>query len=350
MTKQAMGEAVRVAANNYKIPYANLRAVVEVESDGVVYATVNGRVEPLIRFEGHIFDRRLSKAQQTIARAKGLASSKVGGVPNPKDQNARWNNLLIPASKINHDAAYESCSWGLGQVMGYHWKAFGYSGVMDLVTKARKGIDGQIELMMRYCVINDLIDELQRGDFTAFARAYNGPGYAANNYDGKMRDAAEKFGGIPIPTVPDGVTKTMFRMGSKGRTVREIQALLLRAGYAIKIDGDFGTATKQAVKQLQMHHKITIDGIVGPETWRVLDGYRVAGEEQPGGATVTETPQGVQGFVAAIIGAIIAAFANLSPEAAKELVAAIGIIISVGGGLWAAWGYKKANDDDDKDK
>ncbi len=51
-----------------------LLAVAEVESGGKVFATVRGRREPLIRFEGHYFDRRLSGGRLTLARQAGLAS------------------------------------------------------------------------------------------------------------------------------------------------------------------------------------------------------------------------------------------------------------------------------------
>lgn len=345
-----VNEAIKRIAGDYNIPYANLRAVVEVESAGRTSALVNGRAEPLIRWEGHYFDRRLSGEQRARARQLGLASPKVGGVKNPRNQEDRWNELLLPAAKINKDAAYESCSWGLGQVMGSHWKAFGYSGVVDLVTKARSGIQGQIQLMLRYCVVNNLIDELQRGDFTAFARAYNGPGYKKNRYDEKMRELAKKYAGDVGGSVvhPEYKEDTnLVKMGDKGLRVRELQALLLRAGYAIKIDGDFGPATKKAVIEFQSLFGLPADGIVGPVTWRTLDEYRIDPEEQPGKVSpteaVTETPEGRQGALAAFIGILVAALSSLTPEAQEALVAGIGAAITALGGLWAAYGWHNVN-------
>jgi len=86
---------------------AALLAVAEVESAGKAFATVGGRREPLIRFEGHYFDRRLTGAKQAQARAAGLASPKAGGVANPRTQAGRWD-LLERACAIDRKAAWES--------------------------------------------------------------------------------------------------------------------------------------------------------------------------------------------------------------------------------------------------
>ena len=46
------------------IPAAALLAVCDVESGGKVFSKVNGRDEPLIRFEGHYFYRLLGAAKR----------------------------------------------------------------------------------------------------------------------------------------------------------------------------------------------------------------------------------------------------------------------------------------------
>lgn len=362
MTKQTVDEAVAAAAATHKIPYGNLRAVVEVESNGITYAKVNGKSEPLIRWEGHYFDARLTTAQRTEARRLKLASPMAQAISNPKSQEDRWNKLLIPAININRKAAYESCSWGLGQVMGSHWKSFGYSDVMDLVDLARSGVAGQIELMLRYCIVNNLIDELQRGDFTAFARAYNGPSYAKFNYDGKMREAAKRYAnraptviGVDSTIAPLKITEPngMLSMGSKGLRVREVQSLLLRAGHAIKIDGDFGPATKEAVITFQALKGLKTDGMVGPETWRALDEYRTEEGEQPGKVwpldAVTETPEGRQGAAIAIVGILLAGVSNVAPETLGAVLAGIGVLVALAGAVLVGYGYVNANrlDDDE---
>ena len=50
-------KAITKIAGRLDVPLAALLAVAEVESGGRVLAKVGKRREPLIRFEGHYFDR-----------------------------------------------------------------------------------------------------------------------------------------------------------------------------------------------------------------------------------------------------------------------------------------------------
>lgn len=272
----------RIAAN-MRVEAAILLAIAEVESAGRTFAVVDGREEPLIRFEGHYFDRRLTGAARARARAEGLASPRAGAVANPASQAARWR-LLGRAMKINKNAALESTSWGLGQVMGAHWKALGFSSVQGMVTTARAGVVGQISLMALYIEKFGLVDELRRKDFTAFTRGYNGPGGIKAGYHRRMAKAYERLSGGNAVSAATG----MLRMGSKGARVRELQALLVRAGFPVKVDGDFGPATRDAVKAFQTARNLTVDGVAGPETIAALEAFKVAPDETPGQQRPTE--------------------------------------------------------------
>jgi hypothetical protein len=75
--------AIDEFAARMDIEAAVLLAVVEIESDGVVAARVSGRDEPLIRWEGHYFDQRLTGAKREAARAARLANPRAQAVKNP---------------------------------------------------------------------------------------------------------------------------------------------------------------------------------------------------------------------------------------------------------------------------
>jgi peptidoglycan hydrolase-like protein with peptidoglycan-binding domain len=61
--------------------------------------------------------------------------------------------------------------------------------------------------------------------------------------------------------------------GSKGPVVEWAQYLLVRVYLSYTdIDGDFGPKTKGAVEQYQNSNSLTVDGIVGPQTWTALRG------------------------------------------------------------------------------
>lgn len=63
----------------------------------------------------------------------------------------------------------------------------------------------------------------------------------------------------------------ILRLGDRGTAVMEIQALLRKIGYDPgPIDGIFGPRTQQAVMQFQRDNGLVADGIIGPNTYRVL--------------------------------------------------------------------------------
>jgi peptidoglycan hydrolase-like protein with peptidoglycan-binding domain len=62
--------------------------------------------------------------------------------------------------------------------------------------------------------------------------------------------------------------------GSTGEAVRQLQTALQETGNDPgPIDGVFGSQTAAAVKAFQAERGITVDGIVGPITWRNIDEF-----------------------------------------------------------------------------
>ena len=58
--------------------------------------------------------------------------------------------------------------------------------------------------------------------------------------------------------------------GSKGSDVTELQKLLNQNGYSLDADGIYGTKTQAAVKDYQQKNNLSVDGIVGSQTWGAL--------------------------------------------------------------------------------
>lgn len=333
-----------------------LLAVVEVESAGEVYALVKGKREPLVRFEGHYLDARLKNGERDRARKAGLASPKAGAVKNPKSQERRWD-IINRAAAINRQAALESFSIGLGQVMTSHWKKLGFSSVDELIKLARRDAAGQLELMVRYIDEFGLVDELQRKDFTAFARGYNGPGGIKAGYHKKMAAAYKRISGSGVVSAATG----MLRMGSKGARVRELQQLLVRAGHAVNVDGDYGPATKTAVIAFQKAQRITADGVAGPETQRRLAEFKVAPDEKVGHQRITDTPEVREGLGGVVGGGVAEAARQQVQDVADKvsfipglewlstILAVIAAVLVIGGLLWMAWGWIKSRRTDEGD-
>jgi peptidoglycan hydrolase-like protein with peptidoglycan-binding domain len=52
--------------------------------------------------------------------------------------------------------------------------------------------------------------------------------------------------------------------------VKQVQALLNKNGARLRVDGDFGAATKAATEAFQRSHGLRVDGLVGEKTWSAL--------------------------------------------------------------------------------
>lgn len=55
-----------------------------------------------------------------------------------------------------------------------------------------------------------------------------------------------------------------------GDDVQRLQQALATAGFPLEVDGVFGQATDAAVRQFQEQEELSVDGIVGPSTLKVL--------------------------------------------------------------------------------
>lgn len=62
----------------------------------------------------------------------------------------------------------------------------------------------------------------------------------------------------------------ILRRGDKGEDVKQLQELLNDLGYELTVDGDYGRATKEAVRDFQRKNDLSADGNFGPKTAEVL--------------------------------------------------------------------------------
>lgn len=70
------------------------------------------------------------------------------------------------------------------------------------------------------------------------------------------------------------MTYSTVKYGSRGDQVRELQEILNQQGYGLTADGIFGAKTQAAVKDYQQKNNLSVDGIVGNNTWEALNGQR----------------------------------------------------------------------------
>ena len=191
--KTLTNEQIKDLANKHGIEYAGLKAVVEVEASGKGFI---GDV-PKILYEPHIMHRLLTKKNYITIRNNLMKA-------HPNLCYPRWGTYkygaesiqhrrLEIASQFNRDTALESCSWGLGQVMGFHWKALGYESLQSFINDMYESEAKQLEAMIRFIKVNGLLLALKNKDWVKFARGYNGSGYAKNKYHIKLANAYAKY-------------------------------------------------------------------------------------------------------------------------------------------------------------
>lgn len=65
-----------------------------------------------------------------------------------------------------------------------------------------------------------------------------------------------------------------LQLGSEGNDVMLLQSVLRKLGYDVgPVDGNYGSSTLEAVARFQRRFGLTADGIVGPQTWGVLEQF-----------------------------------------------------------------------------
>ncbi len=62
----------------------------------------------------------------------------------------------------------------------------------------------------------------------------------------------------------------LLRSGSQGNFVYLLQFILNEYGYNLTVDGIFGSRTLNAVRDFQRNNSLSVDGLVGTNTWRTL--------------------------------------------------------------------------------
>ncbi len=167
-------------------------AVAEVESGPLGGFADDGR--PVILFERHLFSRKTNS--QYDGSHPTVSNRTPGGYP--RSQADRWAQLA-QAYALNPEAALQSASYGRFQVLGQNFANLGLPNAVAYVTKLAKSEKDQLDAFEGFVRANGLTDELQRKDWPGFASRYNGPGYAANQYDQKMAQAYARLKANPIP-------------------------------------------------------------------------------------------------------------------------------------------------------
>lgn len=195
MKDKLTNEMIKDLANRLGIEPALLKAVQLVEAAGRDGFLADGR--PQILFEGHIMYREFHK--KFPDKDLDYFCKRFSMVFYPKwDKSKYFGGLgeykrLELAKEIDEECALKATSWGMFQIMGFNHNLCGCKDVFDFVHKMSESHEKQLELMYYFMNNSGCLKELKEKDWAGFAKKYNGPGYAQNAYDQKLRNAYENF-------------------------------------------------------------------------------------------------------------------------------------------------------------
>lgn len=190
-TKYIQDDHIQAAALRLRVTPAHVRAALTVEAAGDGFLP-DGRV--LILFERHKFYKALcdspkygpSKAKEIQNVHPTICNPEAGGYAGKAGEYPRLN----VAQSIDYELANASASWGLFQIMGFNHQACGFASALEFSQAMQVSEQAQLDAFVAFVEADvNLARALRANDWATYARLYNGPSYAKNNYDGKLAKA-----------------------------------------------------------------------------------------------------------------------------------------------------------------
>lgn len=185
---------IEAAAERLGVSVAAVMAVNEVESAGTGFLP-DGR--PKILFERHVMHRLLDKsgrdADAMAAKYPNIVNPKRGGYAGGAAEYGR----LGTAMGIDMDCALQSASFGLFQIMGFHFADCGYGTPPEFYSAMRESEGKQLAAFAAFIESQpDLHKALKARKWAEFAKIYNGPAFRENLYDTKLARAYERHAAL----------------------------------------------------------------------------------------------------------------------------------------------------------
>lgn len=208
-TRGLTADDYSTAASTLGVDVASIMTVAEVETSGAAFDEM-GR--PRILFERHYFHK--ATGGKFAAKHPTISAKSAGGYGKFSAQYGK----LQEAYELDQDAALGSASWGRFQIMGSNYKAAGFKSVRAFAKAMTQSEADHLQAFVSFVSADAKMKKaLQDHDWAAFAKAYNGKGYAKNKYDEKLAAAYKRF--APPPPPPSSSTSTpkqapTLRLGS----------------------------------------------------------------------------------------------------------------------------------------
>lgn len=254
MTSEGLGSG----CDKLGVKAAEVWAVLTVETLGSGFLPDR---RPKILFERHIFHNETKGAFDQ--QAPDLSNPVQGGYSGGADEYPR----LARAMQLDEQAALRSTSWGICQITGFNATKAGFADAPSMVQAMVNSEDQQIGGLFAFLASSNLDQPLRSHDWTSFARGYNGPTYAKNQYDTRLSSAFQKYSTGPLPDL----------------TLRAAQIYLTYLRFKPgPVDGTLGRMTRSALMLFQQAQGLPQTSEVDAPTWTKL--------QQAAAASAAATP------------------------------------------------------------
>ena len=179
-----------------------IKAFAHVEAPNSGFDSSN---RPTILYERHVFSRctahQFDAAHPDISSTKAYTTKKVDDAGTPIPATDRYNGVaqyarFAAAWALDQNAAIQACSVGKFQVLGENYKRVGFDFPKGFWSAAC--VSERMHLLKFFLPFaltasasghGTLRDALAQKNWANAAYIYNGPGYKANNYDVKLKQA-----------------------------------------------------------------------------------------------------------------------------------------------------------------
>lgn len=181
-------------AEELGVEVAAIKAVVEIEA-GKAHKGFWDDGKPLINFDLAMFRKMASKNKVSLASANKKYPV-IFARPNVAKYGSQQagQQARLDAARALHDlSGIEGTFWGMFQIGGFNWKKSGAESPDEFVALMSRSERDQLELFAHFITNTGLLKHLKNKNWAAFARGYNGPGYAKRGYHTRLASAYARY-------------------------------------------------------------------------------------------------------------------------------------------------------------
>ncbi|MDE6741184.1 MAG: N-acetylmuramidase family protein [Muribaculaceae bacterium] len=171
-------EDFQIVADELGVEVASIKAVVKIEAGPKLQGFWAPGV-PVANYVQSLFNKYNGKTKGRKIKDATVPSGLTGYALK------EWRSLTN-ARKINADAADMGTYWGMFQIGGFNYKLCGCQSVEEMVSKICESEFSQLQMFAVFIRNSGMLESLQKKDWAAFARKYNGPAYAKRGYHTRM--------------------------------------------------------------------------------------------------------------------------------------------------------------------